>query len=287
MKKVLKLAPFVVLAGFATGLGVVYARWHPTPGVDIPYDSSAYYSSTAISYADSPSTFTLRDIARNGGNVYDRWRHEQTTPAATDFVSWLEVLLQKNILGMLNIQSMDSDKFNRIRSRINSRQNEVAAMNEKNPYKELMDGKLFRDSGAFDYANEKNYDKQKQLKILEGKYSAIIFEAEKISKSHDDTVAAVQELVNAANNAKGEKEINQIVAQIDALTATEYAQRSALLAKLAELRSIKQKVLQDEYLEGVRNSNQAKLRVTDPYNPSEDVKAHFDRPKGVGFKAFE
>ena len=53
--------------------GSVRGGWaHIIPGVDRPFDSPNYYSLTSISYPDSaPSPFTLRDMAAQGGNVYD------------------------------------------------------------------------------------------------------------------------------------------------------------------------------------------------------------------------
>ena len=63
----------VLCLGFLGGYGLVYA--HVVPGWDEPYDIDAYYSPTEISWADSPSPFALRDLASNGGNVYDYTRH--------------------------------------------------------------------------------------------------------------------------------------------------------------------------------------------------------------------
>lgn len=59
------------------GGGFAFARHHHhhiVPGTDIPYNSAAYYSPTTIDYADSPSTYALRDLAANGGSVIDYTR---------------------------------------------------------------------------------------------------------------------------------------------------------------------------------------------------------------------
>lgn len=69
----------VLITGFAFGnsMTVIYAKHHhPIPGVDYPYDSVNYYNPTTVDWADSrPSTFALRDLASNGGSVFDLTRY--------------------------------------------------------------------------------------------------------------------------------------------------------------------------------------------------------------------
>lgn len=45
------------------------------PGWNEPFDIYLYYSLTEISWADSPSPYALKDLASNGGNVYDYTHH--------------------------------------------------------------------------------------------------------------------------------------------------------------------------------------------------------------------
>lgn len=75
MRKKIAALTCVAVMGFSFGvMSVTFAEI--IPGVDEPFDPTAYYSPTAISWADSaPSPFALRDLASNGGQVYDYTRH--------------------------------------------------------------------------------------------------------------------------------------------------------------------------------------------------------------------
>lgn len=82
----------VLITGFAFGnsMTVIYAKHHhPIPGVDYPYDSVNYYNPTTVDWADSrPSTFALRDLASNGGSVFDLTRYVKSVLYGDKFNEW-------------------------------------------------------------------------------------------------------------------------------------------------------------------------------------------------------
>ena len=72
LKRIVSLLSILSL-GFCGGYGLI-AYAHTIPGWDEPFNPALYYNLTEISWEDSPSPFALRDLARNGGNVYDYTR---------------------------------------------------------------------------------------------------------------------------------------------------------------------------------------------------------------------
>ena len=74
------------------GLGIIgsyslIAYAHTVPGWDEPYDIDLYYSLTEISWADSPSPYALKDLASNGGNVFDYTRSIKSILFADKLIS--------------------------------------------------------------------------------------------------------------------------------------------------------------------------------------------------------
>ena len=97
MKRIAVLTCIMVM-GFSFGVMTVTFASHLIPGVDIPYDPTAYYSPTAISWADSaPSRYALDDLAGAGGQVYDYVRHMKS------------ILANEKLMEILGIEKDKSD----------------------------------------------------------------------------------------------------------------------------------------------------------------------------------
>lgn len=77
--------------------GSVRGGWaHIIPGVDRPFDPPNYYSLTSISYPYSaPSPFTLRDMAAQGGNVYDYTRDIKSVLFGGNFLDILKLAAEQ------------------------------------------------------------------------------------------------------------------------------------------------------------------------------------------------
>ena len=107
MKKKIAILTGIAVAGFSFGvMAVTFARHHPVRGVDYPYDPTAYYSQTVISWADSaPSTYALRDLASQGGQVYDLTRHLKSIIFGDLFVDILGVESDKSKIDEKNTEN--------------------------------------------------------------------------------------------------------------------------------------------------------------------------------------
>lgn len=84
-----------ITLGFLGGYNLV-ASAYSVPGWTEPYNPAAYYSLTEISFEDSPSPFALRDLARNGGSVYDYARHIKSIVAGDNLEKTAEIFLSKS-----------------------------------------------------------------------------------------------------------------------------------------------------------------------------------------------
>lgn len=95
------LASMMLAAPFGT---VTEAKHHSVAGVDYPYDAADYYAPDRISEPDSaPSRFALRDLAANGGTVYDFIRHQKSILYELRFVDVLAVLQKRFQIDLANL----------------------------------------------------------------------------------------------------------------------------------------------------------------------------------------
>ena len=95
MLRMKKLAICGALAGCSLILVPGISRAEVIPGVDEPFDPPNYYSPYSVSIPDSaPSVFTMRDLARQGGEVFDFFKHirDQLKTVRTIYYSLVEML---------------------------------------------------------------------------------------------------------------------------------------------------------------------------------------------------
>ena len=99
----------------------------------------------------------------------------------------------------------------------------------------------------------------------------------------DNINRQLDELMEQANQAQGETEIRQIHGQINALWEAVWARRNALLANMANMKSITDTVKNNDLIEGARLSEAAKLNIQDPYNRSQRQEELLPKPEAKGF----
>ena len=284
-KKLLKYCACALMGGFCVGYGAVYVYAKIIPGVDVPYDPGAYYSATAISYADSaPSVFALRELSK--GTVYDKTRHEKSILFGGDFKSWLEAMIERT--GIMERNTKPQDKMIQVMTaaEIQSVRQEASDLYHGDEYQKLMNSQLFRSTNEYGKA-ESSYSKEEQYKELEKRYLSLAQAAEDAVKNHEADIAAYNQIMENVGGAKGEMEMDQAAAQLDALTTAETSKRNALLADLAAARAIQRRAELDEHLAAVRQTEAAKLRIEDPYREVSRPDQAYDRPEAIGFKKFE
>ena len=258
------------------------------PGIDEPYDPPNYYSLTSISWPDSaPSPFALRDLADQGGAVYDYTREMKSILFGDNFKSIIGALMEKLGIDIINHKPLAADILDHGIVIVGENQRRVDEIYRMEAWKRMEETPLFH---HFD-ESEQHHDAPRELaaqrRLLSDTYSAYAEGAQLAISDHAESDALMQKLLKALEHAQGEKEIRQIAAQIEALSAAEDAKRTALLAALTELKATKQREETDRAMEHQRQVERAKVIVADPFD-KEAVKASgYERRKPLGFVPFE
>ena len=283
----LSLMAVGVVAMLTGGIGVTSA-WHHIPGVTEPFDPPNYYNPLTVSIPDSaPSPFALRDLAAQGGHVYDMTRDIKSVLYGEKFLNILTTIVEKLGIAKIDHQSVSSDLLAEgtdHTKEMQDRANEIAQIEE---WKRVEASPLFH---GFDEKEEKYNaprDTMAQRRVLADAYTSYAKGAQLAVSDHAESDAVMQKLLDALAHAKGEMEIRQIGAQIEALSAAEDAKRTALLAALTELKATKQREETDRAMEHQRQVERSKVIVADPFD-KEAVKASgYERRKPLGFVPFE
>ena len=272
MKKIIVALLLIVVSVTGIGIGIVYAD--VIPGVTEPFNPSAYYSATAISYEDSPSTFTLRDIARQGGQVYDPKRHAKNIEYVAKLVAWYN-----NVVNLLNLQIIDSTPMSQDLATATKQGVDKITTTTKNAWKineieAFMNSEHFREFDKYDNTGTANYDPFEQTKEIEKVYKAFAEALEDLRKTEEEEHILTMRILEATKTAKGEMEMGQLQAQLEAIQA-------ALIEKMNTL--VENKVKTDEELRKYEDYENKKLLIFDPYDRTERQKQDYTRPEGIGF----
>lgn len=289
MKKVIFLLSVMVI-GFTVGYGgysMTYARHHhhgPIPGVDVPFNPAAYYSPTALDYEDSPSEFTYRDLAANGGNVYDYARHIKSILFAKNALAWLQAALEKTGIDILNATPLDEQKREQNQNDIFVMHQVAMETNRLPDMMALLNGDTFRSSDRYD-EDTNGYDTQTQREAVENVTSDMIQAMQAYSSSMDDQSAVYQSILQDAANAVGDLQAEQAVAEAEAFQAAQQAQRNALISDSAALKALQKKIEENDTLAYQRSADAQMLHFPDPFHRSaleqkEYESTHPSAPKG-------
>ena len=263
----------------------VYAR--VVPGWDEPWDPPNYYSPTSISWADTNNpSFFYRDLGWQGGSVLDTERLAKWTTIVSQCNSWLE-----NAQKILSIKIQNTLHLNSGKLAINDTARKHAENITAETYR-LSQGHGILGSDAFRKASkndedQKKYDKDKQAQAIENATISVAETSRQAMSDMADIDRQLDELMLQAQQAQGETEIRQINGQIHALWEAVWARRNALLANMANMKSISDAIKNDELLEGARISEAAKLNIQDPYNRSQRQEELLPKPEAKGFVRFK
>ncbi|WP_303163009.1 hypothetical protein [Mitsuokella multacida] len=268
---------FVVLCvlclGFTTGtsLTVLYAHHHHhrVAGVDYPYDATKYYSPTAIDYADSaPSRYALKDLAANGGNVYDYTRHIKSILFGEKFANWFQRLAEK--WGILKKQTTpltpeqkqkNMEDYQIILSAINNNRSDVNLDPEEFDMG-IVEGQATRSTNAAD-----------QGKALSKAYETTVATNMNRNEAVDENIyPALQRAMEQSSQAEGKLQASQAGNQIQALrnlAVTNLTTNMGDLAKIRYMNSLIDSAEADKQYVQQRNGS---YHFYDPYNSEEDQK---------------
>ena len=276
----------VLGACFVIGLGsygIGYAR--VIPGVDEPYDPANYYSQTSISYADSaPSPFALKDLARQGGNVYDYARHMKAIMATQNTENWLATALERFGIKVKNMNPLDNSILTIV-------QRNLACLNEDTNSSSLgektMDfwkSRIFRNDEA--YEDESTFKAQDQYQAAAEIYKLYGDNAKGFIDTADSEQANIFAIVEASNNAEGEMQADQAKADAMAMVEAETARRNKLLGNLASIKSVEGKIKQNEDLAFRRQVQAAQISIEDPYHRTARSEKLYEKSEPKGFVRF-
>ena len=229
MNKKKKLVTFLGVSGLGVLCGynlVAYA--YSVPGWDEPYNPAAYYSLTEISFEDSPSPFALRDLAINGGTVYDYARHIKSIVAGDNLEKTAEVAVSKTEKEEINTKPFTEEIFLETTSALNivgigtEKVSKEATIDETNKY--------LRQGNADDWEtyNPAEYNTQDKYLWLDEVYKDFVSGSRQEIAETENVIRAAEKILNHTNIAEGNLQMYQAQNELKTLLAYELARQNAL-----------------------------------------------------------
>lgn len=284
----------IMIIGFAVGYGgynmASAKHHHPIPGIDIPFDSAAYYSPTALDYADSPSTFALRDLARNGGNVFDYARYLKNTLATKNIIDWLTIAIQKTGIDILNSTPFSKGHLEKTDEDI-YKMNALAVDNSLTDHvAKLLTGHTFRSVDDLYDDDTYPFDSKTRYEAVQQMTTDMIQTSQNFTASRDEQYRTYQRIMDDITNAAGEMQVQQAQAEAEAFAQAQQAQRNALLGNLTAVKQLQHKIEEDEQLAFQRSSDANMLHFPDPFHRSPVEQKEYESTNPTppkGFAAFK
>ena len=284
-----KAAVIAALVLALGGFGMVSAR--VIPGVDEPYNPAAYYSLTAISWEDSPSPFALRDVAENGGNVFDYTRHIKSILFGDNFKDILAVATSMTQNEVMNTTPFATDIYTETESALSLLRQGTETIgkqvdiSEGNPY--LRQG----DNDEWEAYNEHAYDRRQKQIWLDQSYRQMVEGSRQELDGMENALTAANSVLAHSNQAKGELQLLQAQNELKALLVYEFARQNALDANIAQLNAVRQANEYDETAESAFLDAITRMDVADPYDSKEYALVKesdgYEKPEAPGMPDFE
>ena len=270
MKKKIFILTCVLIMGFCIGFGVVtYARHHLVAGVDYPYDASTYYNPTVIDAADSaPSSYALKDLAANGGTVYDYTRHIKSIL----FGGYFEKIFGSNNDEInneqQNLEHLSNDTKNQANNYLTNIGNQTTQMNTGI---DLANTSAFITQNAMEDegADLSNYSLETKMNYLTNAYAILAQASNNGSLSSEDILANTNYLLQVSNSVKGDMQAAQTTNYMDANLVDSYARMNQMIANLIQLRAAYQLNESDTNFRTKATDANFKTSFADPYNEQE------------------
>ena len=267
MGKKIFILTCVIIMGFSVGFGVViYAE--QIAGIDYPYDESTYYLRTVVDEADSaPSTFALRDLAANGGNVYDYTRHIKSVL----FGGYFEKIFGENNNEINNKEQNLKHLSTDIKAQANDNLALINNQTEKmNPGVDLDNTSAFITQDQLEWEDDlSGKTVENKIQYLSNAYTNLAQASNNGSMSEDDILANTNYLMQVSNDVKGDMQATQTANYMDANTVAAYARMNQMIANLIQLRSAHQLDESDTNFRTRATDDNFNTSFMDPYNEQE------------------
>ena len=253
------------------GLGLIggynlAASAHAVPGWTEPYNPPAYYSLTEISWADSPSPFALRDLARNLGNVYDYTRHIKSILFGDKFEKTAETEIIQTENEEINKTPFTEEIFSETDFALNvinlgtEKIAKITDISETNTH--LRQG----NDDDWESYNPNSYNRQEKYKWLSDTYRNFADGLKSEIEETEKTIAAAKKIFNHTNVANGEMQMYQAQNELKTLLTYELARQNALDSNLAQMQAVYQAAEYDNNVESAYIDSITKFDVPDPYD---------------------
>ena len=235
-KRTRKAAAALCIAslGFSSiSLKTAYA-WS-IPGVTEPFDPPNYYSPTSISWPDSaPSPFALRDLAAQGGMVYDYTRHIKSALYGTKFVAWLEKLLAKLGIEETHAKHLPDEK----------KQQGMDELKELQTSIQRHHAKIDSDPPAFDRQYDdgipgKDLNYKEVSQFLSDTFATAAQNTVNRYQNMDNIMKALQTAMQNSNQAVGETQALQSAAVIEAIKQAAIEDLSTAISDQIQMRNVR------------------------------------------------
>ena len=258
---------------------------HVVPGVDEPYDPANYYSMTSISYADSaPSPFALKDLARQGGNVYDYARHMKAIMATQNMESWLSTAMERFGITVKNMNPLDNSILTTVQRNLASLNADTNSSSLGERTMDFWKSRIFRNDEG--YEDENTFKAQEQYQAAAEIYKIYGDNAKGFIDTASSEQANIAAIVEAGNNAEGEMQADQAKADAMAMVEAETARRNKLLGNLASIKAVEGKIRQNEDLAFRRQVQAAQISIEDPYHRTARSEKLYEKSEPKGFMRF-
>ncbi|HCB92293.1 MAG TPA: hypothetical protein DEP57_00530 [Selenomonas sp.] len=258
---------------------------HVVPGVDEPYDPANYYSMTSISYADSaPSPFALKDLARQGGNVYDYARHMKAIMATQNMESWLSTAMERFGITVKNINPLNNSILTTVQRNLASLNSDANSRSLGERTMDFWKSRIFRNDEG--YEDENTFKAQEQYQAAAEIYKIYGDNAKGFIDTASSEQANIAAIVEAGNNAEGEMQADQAKADAMAMVEAETVRRNKLLGNLASIKAVEGKIRQNEDLAFRRQVQAAQISIEDPYHRTARSEKLYEKSEPKGFMRF-
>ena len=267
MNTLIKKASALMMSGILLTMplaGIAEAKHHRVAGTDYPYDAADYYSRDSISWADSaPSRFALRDLAANGGTVYDYTRHMKSILFGSNFVQWLGIVSAAVALANLNLQHIlknPQDILIKHTTTIAENTAKGDATFDPDP-----NGSVYPQMHYM--TNTSSMAKNERDASIFQRYTEIAEKTKETNADTEEIMQAIEDAKVALNNAQGEMEANQAYGQIKAYEDELKNRTNMNLANYASLKALTEmkERYDKEILEAYHNKDM-QFNFQDPYD---------------------
>ena len=265
MKKKIEKALSLTALGVFGGYNLV-VHAYVIPGWNVPYDPVAYYSPTLISWADSPSAFALRDLARNFGSVYDYTRYVKSILFGDKFEKTAATNASETANDEINSTPFSEPTFLETSEALKiigagtEKITKTVALDETNPY--------FQQGNADDWESYDVSDSDRQAKYrwLDGTYRDFAAKSREALSETDEAIIAARKIIEHTNLAEGDLQLSQAQNELKTLLAYELARQNALDANFAQLQAIYHANEYDENVAAAYVDSVTKMDVVDPFD---------------------